>query len=209
MKVGILNSFSSLLAILAMILSATIFGSDENLYPDQRGVSTYYFDSFGTPSGSYSVSDYSPKNLDTYKSWNFDDYQIEVELPITRFIPDLQNSVSIGAVNKNVEIFIPAYDIDSNEAPLLDCDRDGIPEQLNEEVDEVYLNGVYIGTLTGEDNEWELNKFIVPIESINMPRFEGDKAINRISIKIDAANKEVPLSSGRKGCTTWGHRLIG
>lgn len=204
MKIEFKNNLKYVLATLGLLASIHTYAATGKLYPEQRGVSTYLFDSFGTPNGSYSVSDYSPNNLDTYKSWNFNEYQIEVELPITRYIPDLQKSIDLGAVSKTVDIYIPAYDVDSENGVQLDCDRDGTPDELHEEVNKVYLNDNYIGTLKGKNNEWKLNKFAVPIESINLPKYVGDIAINKVSIQIDSANKDVLLSGGNRGCTTWG-----
>ena len=50
------------------------------------------------------------------------------------------------------------------------------------EIDRVYINGHYLGTLTGANNSWSINTFTVPIRYINAP---GDNAIR---VEIDALN---------------------
>lgn len=79
---------------------------------------------------------------------------------------------------------MPAYDIDFAQG----------------EVDEVYFNGHYLGTLQGSDGTWYENQFSVPIKWVKFPAARGKTAAdgtmqpptavdNEISIDIDKNNQ--------------------
>lgn len=66
--------------------------------------------------------------------------------------------VSEGVLSPQAHLSLPAFDIDVNGAPGV------APES-----DRLTFNGHPLGTLTGDNDVWELNQFDVPIEWVKFP----------------------------------------
>jgi hypothetical protein len=92
--------------------------------------------------------------------------------------------VAAGLLSPTATLIQPAFDVDSNAAP---------PPPYQPERDRVSFNGQQIGFLTGEDNQWKLNSFEIPIDKLKFPaRGSGGSAPtpakNEVRIDIDTAN---------------------
>jgi hypothetical protein len=89
-----------------------------------------------------------------------------------------QQLIDNGLIVPNAILRMPAYDVDQAGAP-------GLPP----EVDDVYFNGVKIGSLSGANNIWKFNEFSVPINIIRFAQKNSSGAptpgINTITIAID------------------------
>lgn len=191
----------SLAVVSALLLSG---GVAAQKYPSHFGTSPISFDAIAPPNGEYAVSDRRSGVLDSYKFRGNGTYDITVSVPISRYVGDVSEAVTKGVLSDKAKIYIPAYDIDSGTYPVGDCDGDGVDESFQPEVDEVYFNDELIGTLDGTNNVWKFNDtFEVPIHKVNFPSSPGGVAENTISIKIDVANADVPLSGGGIGCQVW------
>jgi hypothetical protein len=77
------------------------------------------------------------------------------------------------------DIIIPAAANPATKAATLRMDVYDI--DLPDEVDEVYVNGKKVGTLTGADGIWGVNYFDIPIGTLRAGR-------NRIKVVIDINN---------------------
>jgi hypothetical protein len=108
-----------------------------------------------------------------------------------------------GVVGDTATITLPAYDVDETTPPNSDCDADGIVDTLTPEIDELFLNGEKIGTLTGSNNRWLQNSFRVPISKLRFPSQPGQTATNQFRLDIDVGNRDIVLSSGVIGCDRW------
>jgi triacylglycerol lipase len=121
------------------------------------------------------------------------------DIEITRFVGDVNQDGTLkdtsilsenGIIAKTATLTFPAFDVDYN----------GGGSGVNPERDVITFNGVEIkraGTaesfLTGENNTWILNEFVVPIEIIKFPvrANSGNSPTprkNTITIEIDQAN---------------------
>lgn len=185
-------------------LLTSLAANSNNLYPPHIGDSPFDFTIIGNPSAEFQISDRNAGNLDYYRPADSRDYQITVNLPISRYVGDVSKAVSDGVLSREASIIIPAFDVDSSSTPVFDCDGDDIDDTLFEEVNEVYFNGELIGTLKGENNIWKFNdRLTVPIEKVNFPSSPGAVANNTVQIAIDVKNKTALLSSGAVGCRVW------
>lgn len=110
-----------------------------------------------------------------------------ITVPITRVVGETnangnllfhQDLVNNGIVSATVTFRMPAWDVDLAGAP-------GLPP----EIDNVLLNGVSIGQLTGSNNTWKLNEFTVPVEHVRFAKKNGTgepiPGNNVITIMID------------------------
>ncbi|HUO83757.1 MAG TPA: hypothetical protein VM534_01465 [Thermoanaerobaculia bacterium] len=97
------------------------------------------------------VADTGP-GLDTRCSFHG---SLNIDLPVRRVVGAVDASGQLldsllllgnRHLSKTATLQLAAYDVD------------------DEEVDEVYFNGRYLGLLKGQNNEWSENKFIIPIE---------------------------------------------
>lgn len=90
-----------------------------------------------------------------------------------------------GVLNMNV------YDVDVNTSVG------------NPEVDEVYVNGLRVGTLTGADSIWGINYFTIPNQVLRA-------GLNKVQINVDTFNfkKAVP-SSNWCVAVEWGTIKVG
>lgn len=173
-------------------------------YPAHSGASPTSFDAIAKPSDTYVVNDRDSGTLDRYLFRGSSGYEIVIPINIRRYLGDLDTLRQKGLVGKMARLYVPAYDVDAATFPVLDCDRDDIPDQLRPEVDEVYFNGELIGTLNGDNNLWKFNdRFQIPIEKVHFPTSPGGTGVNTVSIKVDVANRDVVLSSGQVGCRVW------
>lgn len=174
------------------------------VYPPHSGRSPLAFDKISTPSDTFIVADRGADN-DNYRYRDDSaEYDFTFELPIERYVGDVQKLKSNKLISQTVKVYIPAFDVDPSDGEK-DCDNDGILDTMRPEVDEVYFNGEKIGVLSGGNNVWDIagNTFEIPIEKVNLPSTPGEVTTNTVQIKIDAENKNVTLSSGQTGCQMW------
>lgn len=173
-------------------------------YPEHSGKSPKAFDKFRIPSDTFLVSDVGTDN-DIYKTRDDNkEYELNFHFTLNRYVGDIATLKANNLISENFKLIIPAFDVDPYSKQE-DCDGDGILDNLRPEVDEVYLNGELIGTLSGNNETWNVdnNTFTIPIEKLNLPTQYKDVSSNNVSIKIDVANKDVVLSSGAIGCKAW------
>lgn len=79
-----------------------------------------------------------------------------------------------GFLSNTAKITFPAFDIDQPA-----------------EVDHVYFNGHFLGTVQGADSQWVLNTFTVPIEWVKFGRAAAGfnmEGLNKLEIRIDQAS---------------------
>jgi hypothetical protein len=148
-----------LFAPLLFLFFTTVVSQAQTLYPPHSGQSPVAFDSIAKPGSSFSVSDRQPGVLDEYLFRDNNEFQIEIEIPIERYVGSVSTAIANGIISETAQIYIPAYDIDAYTSPTFDCDGDGDGESetFNPEVNEVYLNGQLIGALDGDDRIWKFN----------------------------------------------------
>lgn len=104
-------------------------------------------------------------------------------LPIHRYFgsrEQIQAMVGAGLMPAKATLVIPADDCDSNGW--------GGSTETIPEIDQVYLNGHYVGTLKGENEELALNLLEVPLEWIHFPAAPGETADNHLEILVDTGN---------------------
>lgn len=172
-------------------------------YPAHYGNSPFPFSDMFSVTGDIVINDKDSSTLDRYLYRSGSDPQIKIPLNVSRYIGDKDKLLAKGLLSKQATIVFPGYDVDSQTSPVSDCDGDGIPDQLRPEVNKVYFNGELIGEMTGDNNIWRMQRFSIDISLVNFPSTPGSTAENELSIAIDAANKNVPLSSGAVGCRVW------
>ncbi|MCK0114005.1 cell wall-binding repeat-containing protein [Ornithinimicrobium sp. F0845] len=119
----------------------------------------------------------------TYRSGGPLVFDIEVDRVLGDDERDLL--VSNGLLSQFASLRMPAYDVDF----------DAVVPGYNPERDRVLFNGNVVQEewLTGEDNVWKMNQFLVPVEWVNFADDPGEggtaePAINTITIEIDTAN---------------------
>ena len=139
------------------------------------------------------LTDAAPK-LDTgclFRSSGPITYNIEITRHVGELNPDgtLKNAaalVAAGLLSPTATLIMPAFDVDSGavlQAP-------NQPER-----DRVSFNGEVLGFLSGEDGEWKLNSFEVPIAKVKFAARGANgslpaPAVNEIRIDIDTANSD-------------------
>lgn len=188
-------------ATAGLALASLAQGAD---YPPHVGASPTSFDTIAKPSDTYVANDRDSSTLDRYLFRGNRTYDIVINIPIRRYLGEMSTLRQQRLVGEKARLYIPAFDIDANTSPVIDCDGDDIPDNLRPEVDEVYFNDERIGTLSGDNNLWKFNdRFQIPMDKIRFPAVPGETAINTVGIKIDVANRDVPLSSGVVGCQVW------
>lgn len=179
-------------------------------FPPHRGDSPWSFTVVAEPSSRFVVNDTDSGSIDVYLFRS--QGPIAIDVPIRRYVGDtdgdgrLLNSgdlVSRGIVGATVKITLPAFDVDAQTFPVVDCDGDGIDDQLLNEVDKIFLNDEELGTLKGNNQIWLSQSFDVPVAKIKFPSAPGATAMNRFRIEVDTANRDVVLSSGAIGCEVW------
>jgi triacylglycerol lipase len=117
-------------------------------------------------------------------------YNVEVKRFLGELNPDgtLKDAaalVAAGLVSPTVKLIMPGFDVDFGAAVS------GIaPER-----DRISFNGEPIGFLTGENNQWVLNSFEIPIAKVRFAQRgsgggEPTGGVNEIRIDIDTANSE-------------------
>jgi pimeloyl-ACP methyl ester carboxylesterase len=77
--------------------------------------------------------------------------------------------------------------------PSFDIDSGPPPPDIAPEIDRVSFNGQPIGTLSGQNNQWVLNSFEIPIEQVKFAERGADGGepvggVNEIRIDIDTGN---------------------
>jgi triacylglycerol lipase len=124
----------------------------------------------------------------TYRSRGPLLFNIEITRHVGELNPDgtLKNAaalVAAGLLSPTATLVQPAFDVDSG----------AVVPPYQPERDRISFNGEAIGFLSGENNEWKLNSFEIPIEKVkfaargaigSMPA----PAINQVRIDIDTAN---------------------
>lgn len=203
----------SLLAALATLPLLALFSGAASAaasFPDHRGDSPWSFTVIAEPSDTFVVNDADSGTIDQFLFRP--QGPIVIDVPIRRYVAPtdgdghLLNAADLvqrGVVGATASIQLPAFDVDQNTFPVVDCDGDDIDDQLMNEVDEVYLNDELLGKLQGDNNIWLAQSFTVPIEKLKFPSSPGGIAVNRFRIEIDVANEDVVLSSGAVGCIVW------
>lgn len=194
---------------LLLALSPAAAGADAS-FPSHQGDSPWSFTVVAEPSDTFVVNDADSGTIDRYLFRP--QGPIVIDVPIRRYVGatdsngHLQNVgelVDRGVVSANATIQLPAFDVDENTFPVADCDGDDIDDQLQNEVNEVYLNDEKLGELRGDNNIWLAQSFTVPIGKLKFPSSPGATATNRFRIEVDVANEDVVLSSGAVGCVVW------
>ncbi len=179
-------------------------------FPAHRGNSPWSFTSVAEPSSRFVVNDSDSMTIDVYLLRS--EGPIVIDVKTRRYIGPTDASGYLlnvaglrarGIVSDTATIAVPAYDVDETTPPNADCDLDGTVDILKSEVDELFLNGEKIGTLTGSNNRWLQNSFSVPIGKLKFPSQPGHTATNQFRLDIDVGNRNVMLSSGRVGCDRW------
>lgn len=117
-------------------------------------------------------------------------YNVEIKRYLGELNPDgtLKNAaalVAAGLVSPTVKLIMPGFDVDSGAS---------IPG-IAPERDRITFNGEAIGFLSGENNEWVLNSFEIPIGKVKFSQrgsggSEPSGGVNEIKIDIDTANSE-------------------
>lgn len=74
--------------LLFFCLSAPTMASSS--YPQHSGDSPFSFSIVAEPSAEFPLSDRQPGTLDSYKFSDSEQYQIQVELPVSRYVEMLQ-----------------------------------------------------------------------------------------------------------------------
>jgi len=118
-------------------------------------------------------------------------FNIEITRYAGELNPDgtLRNAaalVAAGLISRTATLIQPAFDVDSGAV---------LAPPFQPERDRVSFNGEEIGFLSGENNEWKLNSFEVPIEKVRFAARGAagsppSPAINEVRIDIDTANSE-------------------
>ena len=97
---------------------------------------------------------------------------IKIPLIIDRVFGDIERLLHFKALPEKVTLLMRVYDVDSDY------------KGSNPEKDDIYVNGKYIGTLSGNDGKWTENTFSIPIEYLNLKEFDGDDGVNELTIKV-------------------------
>ncbi|MFZ5815182.1 MAG: lipase family alpha/beta hydrolase [Bacillota bacterium] len=75
---------------------------------------------------------------------------------------------------------------------LWDVDEDYAGDDIAPEVDKVYVNGTYVGTLSGWNDQWSTVTLSVPVSTLRFPHLDEQRTVvpasNTIRIDIDTAN---------------------
>ena len=195
---------------LALVVLATPPADAAGTFRPHRGDSPWSFTVIAEPSSRFVVNDTDSGSIDVYLFR--DQGPIAIDVPIRRYVGETDangyllnvgNLVSRGIVGPTVKITLPAFDVDAQTFPVVDCDGDGVDDQLLNEVDKIYLNDEELGTLKGNNEIWLSQSFDVPVSKIKFPASPGATAVNRFKVEIDTANRDVVLSSGAIGCYVW------
>jgi pimeloyl-ACP methyl ester carboxylesterase len=122
------------------------------------------------------------------------------EIAVTRFVGEtnadgtlknLKTLIDNNVVKSHAILTMPAFDVDI-DTPVPPPPNPETPP-INPEKDQVLFNGHHLGFLTGQNNTWYQNSFVVPIELIKFPARGSlgstpTAAVNTITINIDTAN---------------------
>lgn len=139
--------------------------------------------------------DGAPGELDTGCSFRSEG-PLEFVIEIDRYVGpvdgdgrlrDADALIAAGVISPTARLIMPAFDIDPG----------GIffGEEIPPEIDQVSLNGVFLGNLTGANNIWRLNEFTVDIRNLRFASRGAAGALpagarNTIRIDIDQASGE-------------------
>lgn len=180
------------------ILSLTVLafqarGQDDRnkmaLLLKQTGTRTSPFDP-GEPSDTRFIVD-DASGLDTGCTFRGGGPLI-FDIEVTRFV-GLVNSngtlqdpaalIANGIVSPTATLKMPAFDVDFDAV---------LPSPFDPERDRVLFNGVDLGFLTGLNNTWIPNTFVIPIKHVKFPAENSTtSAKNTITIEIDVANEDI------------------
>ena len=111
------------------------------------------------------------------------DGPIIINLPIERYFGDAKERKKQhenGLLADRFQLYMPAWDVDQY----------GGDGHIQSEVDRVFFNGELLGTLSGNNEIWQLNSFSVPFDVVKFPEQPGDVGMNRIEVWVDTANSE-------------------
>jgi len=188
------------IALFAVLLFSAYIKSAE--YPPHVGNSPFSFDKIKIPSNTFVVSDKDQDNDVYLLRKDAKTFDLQFSLKIDRYVGDVTKLKENKLISDKFKISLPVFDVDGY--PILeDCDGDGEPDLLAQEIDEVYFNGEKIGVLSGSHELWAENTFELDISKLNLPTSPGEVSDNLVPIRIDAGNQFVKLSSGAIGCQKW------
>ncbi|WP_256841873.1 cell wall-binding repeat-containing protein [Ornithinimicrobium cryptoxanthini] len=114
---------------------------------------------------------------------------LEFDIEVDRVLGDADRDrlVSNGLLPQFASLRMPAYDVDF----------DAVVPPYNPERDRVLFNGQVVQEewLTGENDVWKMNQFLVPIEWVEFAADPGaggtpEPVVNTITIEIDTANTD-------------------
>lgn len=108
------------------------------------------------------------------------------ELNADGTLRDAAALVAAGLLTPTATLIQPAFDVDSGAV---------VPPPFQPERDRVSFNGEEIGFLSGENNQWKLNSFEIPIEKVKFAARGANgsmpsPALNEVRIDIDTANSD-------------------
>jgi hypothetical protein len=96
---------------------------------------------------------------------------------------DAPTLIANGVVSQTTMLRVPAFDVDV---------AGGLPSPALPQADHVFVNGEFVGSLSGADNVWHDNKFSIPTALIRFGRRNPQNlptpGINEIEILVDVAN---------------------
>lgn len=111
------------------------------------------------------------------------------EIEVDRVLGETERNtlVEAGLLSQFASLRMPAYDVDFN----------AVVPPYNPERDRLLFNGHVVQEewLTGENDVWKMNQFLVPVEWVNFAADPGvggtaEPAVNTVTIEIDTANAD-------------------
>ncbi len=91
-----------------------------------------------------------------------------------------EKQVQLGLLPKTVRL----------EFAFQDCDRWFEDDDIPPELDAIYFNGYFLGYLEGNNQEYNVCEFDIPITYINFPEVPGDKGSNELKLIVDTLSHE-------------------
>jgi len=141
------------------------------------------------------VTDTAPK-LDSYLYVNSSPILFDIE--IKRYVgvtnsdgtlKDYQQLISNKVISATADIRMPVYDVDD--------DYSG--SYYVKEIDKIYINGHYMGLLSGGNGNWKQNSFTIPIEWLKFPT----KGINGNAPTPEKNEIRIDIDTGNNGTRVW------
>lgn len=145
---------------------------------------------FAPPTEDVFVTD-DGAGLDTGCTFNTDpNHPLVIDVLIDRAVGEVDGNghlvdaaalIADGVIPAQVEVIMPAFDVDINGSPP--------PEN-----DEVLFNGESLGILTGDNQIWKLNSFSVDVRKLKFPvppppNSSPAPAANRVQVNVDILSR--------------------